>query len=203
MACELPKLLGETQVVAGRQPRCTQRCVHYDKFRASRHQIGFAAITKHVNLAVDRLQSTVRTEEHAGVEEVAVVCLFGEGPAMQPCGVSLGDARHPRNEVAIQGLGMMSGACEVERSGIPQFRKHNEVRFTEYTVRFAQDTIDPIVDTLGVVTLDLDQCNPHSSVAHASTLLADGQVLVFEGTVFHLDRANAIYGTQPRPTLTP
>ena len=96
---------------------------------------------------------------------------------------------------------MMSGACEVERSGIPQFRKHNEVRFTEYAVRFAQDTIDPIVDTLGVVALDLDQCNPHSSVAHASTLLADGQVLVFEGTVFHLDRANAIYGTQPRPTL--
>ena len=55
-SCELPKLLGETQVVAGRQPRCTQRCVDDDKFWAGRHHIGFPAVTKHVDLAVDRLQ---------------------------------------------------------------------------------------------------------------------------------------------------
>ena len=56
LAGELPKLLRKTQVVAGRQPRCTQRCVHHDKFQAGRHQIGFPAVTKHVDLAVDRLQ---------------------------------------------------------------------------------------------------------------------------------------------------
>jgi len=55
LAGELPKLLRKTQVVAGRQPRCTQRCVHHDKFRTGRHQIGFPAVTKHVDLAVDRL----------------------------------------------------------------------------------------------------------------------------------------------------
>ena len=115
----------------------------------------------------------------------------------------MGDARHLRDEVAVQGLGMMSGACEVECSGIPQFRKDNEVRFTDHTVRFAQNSVDPVVDAFGVVALDLDQRNPHSSVAHPSTLLTDWQVLGLEGTVFHLDRANAIYGTQPRPTLAP
>ena len=96
---------------------------------------------------------------------------------MQPCGVSLGDARHPRDEVAVQRLGMMSGACEVECSGIPQFRKDNEIRFTDHTVRFAENSVDPVVDAFGVVALDLDQRNPHSSVAHTSTLLADAQVV--------------------------
>ena len=56
LAGEFPKLLRKTQVVAGRQPRRTQRCVHHDKFRAGRHQIGFPAVTKHVDLAIDRLQ---------------------------------------------------------------------------------------------------------------------------------------------------
>ena len=56
LAGEFPKLLRKTQVVAGRQPRRTQRCVHHDKFRAGRHQISFPAVTKHVDLAIGRLQ---------------------------------------------------------------------------------------------------------------------------------------------------
>ncbi|NDA11742.1 MAG: maleylpyruvate isomerase family mycothiol-dependent enzyme [Actinobacteria bacterium] len=91
--------------------------------------------------------------------------------------MSLGDASHPRDEVAVQRLGMMSGACEVECSGIPQFRKDNEVRFTDHTVRFAENSVDPVVDAFGVVALHLDQRNPHPSVTHTSTLLADGQLV--------------------------
>ena len=72
---------------------------------------------------------------------------------------------------------MMSGACEVECSGIPKFRKNNEIHFTDHTVRFAENSVDPVVDAFGVVALDLDQRNPHSSVAHTSTLLADAQVV--------------------------
>ena len=96
---------------------------------------------------------------------------------MQPRGVSLGDACHTRDEVALQGLGMMSGACEVECSGIPKFRKNNEIHFTDHTVRFAENSVDPVVDAFGFVALDLDQRNPHFSVAHTSTLLADAQVV--------------------------
>ena len=96
---------------------------------------------------------------------------------MQPCGVSLGDARHARDEVAVQRLGMMSGACEVKCSGIPQFWKDNEVRFTDHTVRFAENSVDPVTNAFCVVALDLDQRNPHSSVTHTSTLPGNAQVV--------------------------
>ena len=103
---------------------------------------------------------------------------------MQPCGVSLGDARHARNEVAVQRLGMMSGACEVECSGIPQFRKDNEVRFTDHTVRFAENSVDPVTNAFCVVALDLDQRNPHFSVTHTSTLLGNAQVVLHDRAGF-------------------
>ena len=72
---------------------------------------------------------------------------------------------------------MMSRAYQVKCSGIPQFRKDNEVRFTDHTLRFAENSVDPVVDAFGVVALHLDQRNPHPSVTHTSTLLAGGQVV--------------------------
>ena len=104
------KLFRESQVVARRKAGCAQWCFDHHEFIARRHQLGLAAVTEDVDLAVDRGYFAQRIEEHARIEVLTGIGHFRKRSPVQPHTMVARDFRHSSNQRAVEGLSMRTCA---------------------------------------------------------------------------------------------